>query len=67
MRASGFKGYACGLSGSGDAKEQFEAVGAEETVLKPIGKHDLEGVLSRAWSSKKRAAGRQHGPEVLKS
>lgn len=46
LKAEGFKGYACGLSGSGDAKEPFDAAGAKDTLLKPLNGEALDRLLA---------------------
>lgn len=45
LREHGFGGYACGLSGSGDAKEPFDAAGAKKTILKPLNGDALDRLL----------------------
>lgn len=47
MTAAGFSGYACGLSGNGDAKDYFDAAGAQNTLLKPLSGDALHKLLAK--------------------
>lgn len=53
MTAAGFSGYACGLSGNGDAKDYFDAAGAHNTLLKPLSGDALHKLLAKVmeWQS----------------